>query len=68
MGIDVDTQCNVYKFLSDLILDEKSMVRKYFLNNVSEAAVITRSGNPFHKDTDKMEVIITHEVCKGQKS
>ena len=41
MGIDIDTQCNVYKFLSNLILDEKSMVRKHFLNNVSEAAVTT---------------------------
>ena len=26
---------------ANLILDEKSMVRKYFLNNVSEAAVTT---------------------------
>ena len=31
------------------------MVRKYFLNNVSEAAVTTRSGNPFHKDTTRLQ-------------
>ena len=54
IGIDVDTRCNVYKFLSNLIKDEKSRVRNYFLNNVSEAAVTSCSGNPFHKDTDKI--------------
>ena len=55
IGIDIDTQCNVYKFLLNLILDEKSMVRKHFLNNVSEAAVTTCSGNPFHKDTTRLQ-------------
>ena len=31
------------------------MVRKYILNNVSEAAVTTCSGNPFHKDTTRIQ-------------
>ena len=29
--------------------------RKYVLNNVSEEAVTTRSGNPFHKDTTRLQ-------------
>ncbi len=31
------------------------MVRKYLLNSVSEAAVATCSGNPFHKDTTRLQ-------------
>ena len=31
------------------------MVRKYFLNSVNNAAVTTCSGNPFHKDTTRLQ-------------
>ena len=33
------------------------MVRKYFLNSVSEAAVTTCSGNPFRTDTTRLQKI-----------
>ena len=33
------------------------MVRKYFLNSVSEAAVTTCSGNPFHKSCVHTEIV-----------
>ena len=35
------------------------MVRKYFLKSLSEAAVTKCSGNPFHKDTTRLQKMIS---------